>query len=292
MKWLYFICTSLFFISCKSETEQTKFQWEKELPKDFKEISGITKDGDAIWAVTDKPNAIHSFDLSGNQKDQIPLKNISMMDVEAITADDTYLYIGDFGNNDGDRLQRSIIRMAKKDHTATDDTSMQAQTISFTFPGDHEVDKKKENNFDCEAMVSYKDSLYLFTKRRGDMQTELYVLPKTPGQYEARRIAEFNSDGMITDAAVNPAGNELALIGYDKGHTKPFIWIFSNFRGSDFFSGNPQRYFLGTKKKQDWQVEGISYADDQNFYISCEKSKDIPNTLYLLDRSALTPSKK
>ena len=268
-------------------SEQTKFEWEKELPKDLKEISGIVKDGDVIWAITDKSNAVHSFDLYGNEKTRIPLTNITVQDAEAITADNEYLYIGDFGNNEGNRLQRSIIRTAKKDSAAANDTSTQAQTISFTFPGDHEVEKKKENDFDCEAMVIYKDSLYLFTKRRGDMQTELYVLPKTPGQYEARRISAFNSDGMITDAAVNPAGNELALIGYDKGHTKPFIWIFSNFKGSDFFSGNSQRYYLGTKKKQDWQVEGITYADDQNFYISCEKSKDIPCTLYLLDRSAL-----
>jgi hypothetical protein len=124
--------------------------------------------------------------------------------------------------------------------------------------------------------------LYFFTKDREDKETKLYVIPKTPGKYAARYISTFNSEGLITDAAINQAGSELALIGYHKGHTFPFIYLFNNFQGNDFFSGEHKKIELADKK-WDWQLEGITYSKNL-VYFSCEETKEVTATLYGINR--------
>src|SRR4030095_12027516 len=93
---------------------QTHFEFKKELPKELKEISGIVKDGDALWAISDNRNVdVYKLDLSGNIIQQLHISNVALRDVEAITADKDYLYIGDVGDNDGTRDERTIIRVLK-----------------------------------------------------------------------------------------------------------------------------------------------------------------------------------
>jgi hypothetical protein len=270
---------------------QENFQLERPLPKSLKEISGTVKDDDVLWAITDANGSIYKLDLQGQVLQEVKLSGLHLTDVEAIAADRKYLYIGDIGDNDGTRADRIIIRIPKSSITKGT-TTVSGDQIRFTFAGEGTVKKKKSNNYDCEAMVSYGDSLYLFTKERDDMGTSLYVLSKTPGKYEARNIDHFKTKGLVTDAAVNERGNEISLIGYDEGHRRPFVWTFTDFNGSNFFTGKHKRYELTHKKNLDWQVESISYRDASSFFISCEKTKDVPNTLYVIPKSDLLHSDK
>lgn len=134
-------------------------------------------------------------------------------------------------------------------------------------------------------MISYKDSLYIFTKDREDKETRLFVLPKSPGKYTARFINSFNSEGLITDAAINSANNELALIGYHKGHRFPFIILFNDFRGNDFFSGSHKKINLADKP-WDWQLEAITYGNNM-IYFACEGTKQVAATFYGIKREDL-----
>ncbi|MFL5810532.1 MAG: SdiA-regulated domain-containing protein [Flavisolibacter sp.] len=281
----------LILTNCKGQEDQ--FLMKKELPAELKEISGIAKDGNFLWAITDnKKRTIYKLDLSGNLVQQIEVSNAAFEDVEAVTSDRDYVYVGDVGDNNGTRSTRSIMRIPKSSIGNNSQATASGEMISFTFPDEGEVKNKKSNNYDCEAMISFKDSLYVFTKRRDDMKTELYALPKSPGSYTARSISIFKTKGLVTDAAVNKSNNEIALVGYDEGHTKPFIWILSNFKGNDFFSGNHERFDLTNEKQLDWQVEGISYGDGNHLFLSCEKTKDVRNTVYSIDRAKLHLSKK
>jgi hypothetical protein len=221
----------------------------------------------------------------------LKVSGVRLDDVEAVAADRRYLYIGDIGDNDGTRSDRVIIRIPKSSINKGT-TSVTGEEIRFTFPDEGTVKKKKSNNFDCEAMISYGDSLFLFTKQREDMGTELYALAKTPGTHTARIIGQFKTKGLVTDASVNDRGDEISLVGYDEGHRKPFVWTFTGFNGNDFFSGKHRRYELTNKKNLDWQVEGISYRNNDSFFISCEKTKDVPNTLYVIPKSELLNSDK
>lgn len=277
----------------KTDAQENKFELKKELPNKLKEISGITKDGDELWAIVDTKNAdIYKLNLNGNIIQTIHLLNYKLKDVEAVSSDNRFLYVGDVGDNNGTRESRTIIRIAKSSLGDNPVVNVEGELINFTFPDEGHVKKKKGNNYDCEAMVSFGDSLYVFTKRRDDMKTELYVLPKLPGNYPARSITVFKTKGLVTDAAVNEKRNEIALVGYDEGHTRPFIWILSKFSGNNFFSGSFKRFELTNEKKLDWQVESITYKNEDSFYIACEKSTDIKNTLYLLPKTELMKSKK
>jgi hypothetical protein len=287
------VCLLIWILLLKvGNSQESHFELKKELKKELKEISGLVRDGDFLWAIADNKGDVYKLDLSGNVVQQVHLTNVTVSDVEAVAVDANYLYVGDVGDNEGVRAQRTVIRIAKDALGKGRKVNVSGEQIHFTFPDEGNVKKKKTNNYDCEAMFCYKDVLYVFTKRRDDGRTELYTLSSLPGTTKAKNVATFKTKGLITDACINAAGTEVALVGYDEGHTKPFIWILSNFQKNDFFSGVQQRFELTNEKRLDWQVESIAYGDHDSFYIACERTKDVPNTLYRIQRKELLHSTK
>jgi hypothetical protein len=281
------VVLTAFSCSCNGIAQQQTFSLETKLPKPLKEVSGIMAVNNSIWAISDKPSPlVFKLNSKGKLVQEVILKDVAVSDVEAITSDGTHLYIGDIGDNNGDRLERKIIKVQLSSIAQSTTAEVEGQVINFSFAGDEIVDRKKKNNYDCEAMLYFKDSLYLFTKRRADDYAALFVLPNVPGQHQARLISRFKTDGLITDAAINPSGNEVALVGYQDGHKKPFVLLFSNFSGNNFFNGTMKRYqFKGDKK--DWQMEGITYKNDTYLYLSCEQTKEVPATLYGMEKRKL-----
>lgn len=282
-----------FIISCSSSADKkSPLVIKTVLPKEFREISGLTARGGFIWAITDKPKSrVFKLNESGKLLQTINITNTEAVDVEAVTSDDKFLYIGDVGDNIGDRLERKIIRIPINSIPQGVEVQITGEIIDFTFPENEAVEKKKNNNFDCESMLSFKDSIYLFTKDREDHETKLYVIPKTVGRYVARYISSFNSKGLITDAAINKTNTEVALIGYHKGHTYPFIFLLSDFIGNDFFSGESQRIDMADKS-WDWQLEGITYNDKNIVFFACEETKEVPATYYGIGRSDIFKLRK
>jgi len=257
------------------------------LPKELKEISGMVASGNNIWTITDKPRpALYNLDSTGNLIQTIDIKNVKVIDVEAVTADDKFVYMGDLGDNEGNRMQRQIIKVSIDSIGSGKNVAVNGEVITFDFPGDVERDKKKKNNYDCESVLSYHDSLYVFTKERDSMRTKLFALPKTPGTFTARFIDSFNTKGLVTDAAMNQSDNEVALIGYKQAHKYPFIILFKNFAGEDFFSGKPERIELADKP-WDWQLESITYKRDDMVFFACEATKEVDATFYGIQRDKL-----
>jgi hypothetical protein len=255
--------------------------------KKMKQVSGIVKDGNFLWAICDNPKSdIYKLDLSGNVVQQLQLKDIQVTDVEDLTVDANYLYIADVGDNDGNRGERQIIKINKAAIGNEKKVGVDGEIIQFSFPSQGDIQKKKKNENDCEAIISYKDALYLFTKRRNDKQTELFVLSKKIGMQTPKSVAMFNSEGLITGAAINSAGSEVALVGYESDHKQPFIWVLSAFNGNNFFSGQHERYQLSDDGKS-WQVEGITYKDNTSLLFTCEETPDIPAALYLISKDQL-----
>lgn len=284
-----FIC---FYTSCSLVAEKSPLVIRTVLPDNLKEISGISAAGKYIWAITDKPKAsIYKLDSAGKLLQVVNITNADVTDVEAVASDGQFIYLGDLGDNNGDREERKIIKVSAAAIPAGQEVQTAGETIEFTFPDREIIEKKKQNNFDCESLISFRDSLYVFTKDREDKETKLYVIPKTPGKFIAKFISSFNSAGLITDAAINPNNNELALIGYHKGHLYPFIYLFSNYKGDDFFSGDHQKIELAAKP-WDWQLEGITYSDKNLVYFSCEGTKQVPATFYGIKRDDIFKLKK
>jgi hypothetical protein len=241
------------------------------LDRELKETSGLVFWRDALWTHNDSGNdpVIYKVDTSSGEIIQrIRIEGADNVDWEDITQDEGFIYVGDFGNNKGNRKDLKLYRINKDRIPATGDAEVRAEVIHFYF-SDQETfeEQNRTNNYDCESVVSLGDHLYLFSKNWINQYTRLYKLPKEPGSYSAEYQATFKADGLITGAGLNPQGNRLIFIGYKE--FTPFVWLFSDFDGDDFFGGESVRADLPHMK--DAQTEGIAFTDSVRVMISCEK---------------------
>jgi hypothetical protein len=258
-----------------------------QLASDLKEISGLVAVEDGLWAVSDNPKKpVMKLDQQGTIVQELTLQGFQIEDAEALASDGRYIYVGDVGDNKGDREERKIYRVEVASIEKGQSVTARADVITFSFEGQTIAGKKKENEFDCEAMFFHNGSLYLFTKRRTDKDTEVFCLSAAPGKQVAKSLGTFETSGMITGASINAAGTEVALTGYYKGHRYPFLLLLKNFSGDAFFGGTRERIELASDKR-DWQVESITYAGDDVLYFANEDTRDVPAALYRIKRQDL-----
>jgi hypothetical protein len=257
-----------------------------------RETSGLVYTDGKLWTFGDSGNPPDIFSVdttTGNTLQTVNISNYPNTDWEDIAADSDYLYIADLGNNEGNRTDLKILKVAKHDigNGTVVGATAQAIFVSFTDQTSFVVDDN--TNFDCEAIISKGDSLYLFTKDHGDFRTRVYAVSKTPGTYRLSPYTSFNVNGKITGADFNPATGEIALIGYMSSKFNSFLWLLNDFRGSMFFSGNKRRVEIGNSTTS-WQTEGITYTGAVRFFISCETTSAVAASLYTLDKKDISSS--
>jgi hypothetical protein len=243
-----------------------------ELADTIAETSGLIYWRGKYWTHNDSDgaNKIYSLDSqTGAIVQSIEILNAVNFDWEELTHDSTYIYIADLGNNWGNRRDLSIYKIKKNDIPETGDTAVVSEKIIIYY-GDQESYeiKNRANDFDCEAMLSFGDSLYIFTKNWVSLTSRLYAVPKLPGEYVIYPLDEFNTDGLITGAAINPYNKTTVLCGY-KNYI-PFIWVLNDFWKNDFFGGNKRRVTF--KELVGNQTEAVSFVGDDMFVISAEKT--------------------
>jgi len=254
------------------------------LDSSLSESSGLLFFNNVIFTHNDRgwPNEIYTLDtLNGKPVHTLILNNAQSVDYEDLAQSPQHIFIGDFGNNKGGRDTLDIYRINKYALVfETPILHLNTQKISFIYPDKKTDPKNKKHNFDCEAFVFLNDSLFIFTKNRGDERTNLYVIPSVNGHHTAQFVTSFDSKGMVTGADILEDGSKLALIGYTKSDDV-FVWIFENFDGSTFFNGQNTYINLGLFN-QVGQAEGIAFKDANSLFISTEKTKDEPAKLYSL----------
>ena len=238
------------------------------------ETSGVVFTDGFVWTHNDSGNSntIYRIDSVSNTVLQtVVISNATNVDWEDITADADYLYIADCGNNNGNRTNLKIYRVAKSAltlpaTTATADVinySYSDQTIFTSLPNN--------NNYDCESIIYYNDSLHLFSKDWVDKQTRHYVLPAIPGTYTAQFKETLNAGYLITGAAIQ--NNILAFIGYDNtGFAPVYVYMCYDFKDGLFFNGNKRR-FNASNALSYGQTEGIDFRNDGYGYITNERFK-------------------
>jgi len=255
------------------------------LPDQLDECSGMISLGNGLYAgLNDSGNdaELFIFKLS-HQPDTrtVKITGASNHDWEELTADSSYVYISDTGNNSGNRKDLKIYRITKAELIQNDE--VRAEQISFYYPEQKKFEPSNKHNFDCEAMISAGDSLYLFTKNRGNSKTDLYSIPKTPGHYPAKYLDRFDAMGLITGADFRQTSvqNSLALIGYTvegKGY-HPFILYFSDVKNTAYFKGYSERFTFDGKL----QTESISFHDNHSVYITNEEEHGDKGFVYQVD---------
>lgn len=200
------------------------------------------------------------------------INGLSNYDTEEISQDSLYLYFGEIGNNAGSREDLHILRISKE---AILNQIFEIDTIWFSYEDQTDFTPQPQNtDFDCEAFIVGRDSIYLFTKQWVSTQTTIYSLPKTPGHHLARHGYTYNVNGLITGASFLPEYQLAVLCGYDYDRENlltalhPFIILLYDFQEDNFFSGNKRRIDFDYSTRA--QVEAIATQNGLDYYITNE----------------------
>lgn len=240
-----------------------------ELPAQLNETSGLLVLDGHVWTVLDSGNPAAVFEVdpaTGVVLRTVGLQGAGNVDIEEVTADASWVYIGDFGNNAGARTDLRIFRIPRAALEDGVTTQIAVDTIRFSFADQVDFTPAYDaTNFDCEAFVAVDDSLFLFTKRWLDTRTRLYALPAVPGDHVAQVRATFDTDGLVTAASWDGV-DRLVLLGHGVP-VQPFVWSFSSVQGHDFFGGGGIRREVDLP---DHQTEGIAWLTPDEWIISNE----------------------
>lgn len=252
--------------SCRYTFARIKPEQTLKLSDSVVETSGLIAFDDLLWTHNDDHDTtIYGLDPNGKIKRKIKLENVVNTDWEEISQDSSYIYIGDFGNNgSGNRKDLHILRIEKESFLTTTPI---IDTIAFSYSNqtDFSVQKGNSTNFDCEAFIISKDSIYLFTKQWSLNQTGVYTLPKKPGIHIAMLKKTLNVNGLVTGATLTPK-NEIILCGYTKSF-KTFLYLLYDCKDFNFSFANQRRINFSLTYHQ---IEGITTFDGKIFYISNE----------------------
>jgi hypothetical protein len=277
--------------SCQYAGTSTALVTKAALASAVPESSGLQFTGQALWTFNDSGNAPVLFRVdsaSGSVLQQVRITNFPNVDWEDIAADAQYLYVGDFGNNNGNRRDLRVLRVLKSAIGTAASDSVTAEEIAFSYPDQTTYAPGTNNhNFDCEAFFYFNDSLHLFTKNWADHQTKYYTIPAQPGACIAHLKGTFNVNGLITAADINPADSAAGLLGYNSSTGSTFLWLLSDFQGGRFLQGNKRRIELPNALVIG-QAEGLTFIDRYRVFISNERLTTIftvPQRLYALNTS-------
>ena len=272
----------------QSKQGETTFVTKFKLPNSINETSGLIKIDNRLWTLNDSGGRARLYQISernGHIVKTLNIQNARNRDWEDIAYDDNYVYIGDIGNNRGNRRDLKVYKIPRA--SLRTEKSVRAEVISFNF-SDQKAFKSKlyKSNYDCESMVAHHGKLYLFSKNWQNQKTRLYELSTQRGRHIAKYIATFNTQGMVTGADINEELDILLLTTYSS-LLDVHVWAFTNYSGNNFFNGDHKR--LNFKNSLQGQIEGITFKDNHKAYLSSEAFQkyifSFDSTLYELDFS-------
>jgi hypothetical protein len=259
-----------------------------ELSMDLIESSGLISWNGSLWTHNDNSDTrLYALDTTqGNIVEEIVLEGVENINWEDIDQDADYIYVGDFGNNlSGNRQDLRILRIHKQQLLLGEP---QIDSIHFSYSDQDNFDPAGPNQteYDCEAMISWGEHIFLFTKQWISGETSLYSLPKTPGSHEAVKQNSYLVNGLVSGAAAIESKGLVVLCGYDK-LLQPFLLLLYDFKAPDFFSGNIRKIQMNLPFHQ---VEGIAATEELTFYLSNESytlpsQTTFPQKLHRLDLS-------
>jgi len=254
------------------------------------ETSGLENVNGKLYTHNDSGDSNLLYEINPSTGDvirSITINGASNVDWEDLASDNTYLYIGDIGNNLGNRNDLKIYKILKSD--LDKNNMVNAETINFSY-----ADQIKFNYdpyttpYDAEALIAYNGQLYVFTKNWADYTSRVYSISTVPGSYDVVSVEEKTLDVLVTGADVSESENSVALIGYTNPHDKDIsfnsmIVKLDGFTGNNFFSGSIAEHDIENSQSVG-QVEAILFNTPSEFYLSSEGttilSFDYPAKLY------------
>lgn len=247
---------------------------------DLSESSGVTasrRQPGILWTLNDSGNeaVVFATDTVGRDHGAFAVAGAENEDWEAIalgpcgTSD--CLYIADTGDNTESRRTARLYRVPEPSLSSRAPSTQPAEALDLEYPGGPR---------DVEAAFVGKDgTAYLISKGRGK-RVEAYRVP--PGAWSGRKfvvepagplpIEAGTLGALVTDAAVSPSGNLVAV--------RTYFAVF-------FFRLTPRRTLrpLGVgcdTAGLQLQGEGVSWLSDQELVLTSESGFGRPGTLVVL----------
>lgn len=281
MKKTFLLAISIVLLACQQQSN-SDLKTTFSLPKKLKEVSGITyfPETNLIYTLEDSgnKNEIYAINSEGKLNKTIAITNAQNVDWEDITKDKNgNIYIGDFGNNDNERQDLCIYKVAQNELNKED--AVAEYKISFSYPEQTEFPpKKKELFYDVEGFFEYQNYFYLFTKNRSknfDGTAFIYKILNAPGIQKATKIGEFKTCDnynhcVLTSATISPDGKKVVLLSHDK------IVLFKDYPGDLFNKGTQTEIHLNHFS----QKEAIVFKDNTTLLIADEKTNKVGGNVY------------
>lgn len=259
-----------------------------DLANEVAETSGLIFFDDRLITHNDSGGLNALYEVSANNgtvQRIVNIQNAQNIDWEDVCTDDDYIYIGDFGNNNGNRTNLRIYKVLKSDYLNSE--TVDAEIIAFSYADQTDfTSSPNDTNFDAETLISFGDALYIFTKNWVDQRTNIYQVPKTAGTYSVQQTDAFDAEGLVTGGTFNPIANKVILTGYSG--IRAFAIELTGFSGGKFSNGLIDKYNLGIPLTASFQTEGITYKDASSYYISAEKNALGNAALWSLASSTLS----
>ncbi|MEX0719182.1 MAG: hypothetical protein WD059_00855 [Balneolaceae bacterium] len=270
---LFWVCTS-----CAAQTDDSQPVILEEYSRIESaargEISGIVKSRkheNVFWVHGDSGNQPKIFLIykngliaSDDNANGIELDDIDNIDWEDITVDDSgNLIVADIGNNCFCRENLSFLIFPEPD--IDEEMLFEYQRIRIEYP-----EKLKflglagTNSPDAEAVFYADGAIYLLTKEKNGIDTQLYKL-ETRDESTVNTlipVSSFTFDDKVTASDFSEDGQSLAVL------TSSSVWFFTDFTGDNFFTGTSQKFLFRAN-----QVESVAFSGEQSLIIAEEEGQ-------------------
>lgn len=245
-----------------------------KLAPELVESSGLLVFTDSTWlTINDSGNKAIVYEINGSGKivSRTTFENAINFDWEELQFDQKgNIYIGDIGNNKQSRNGLTIYKFHRFEIGKTD---VKTEEIHFYYPEQLSFPPlKSEWNFDAEAFLVQRDSIFIFTKDWSKPFTgisKIYYVPNTPGRYAAELLRTFqtNTVSPYRDAITGICwfGQDILILSY--GAIYHIHDVHQLLHTSNFVQS---KKFIFKRLKQ---FEAIAATPDGKVYITTEKHR-------------------
>ncbi len=223
MKLFYFNSILLLPLALISQDDVSEVG---SLPQQIWETSGLIFHNGKLITHNDSGNTPQLFEMDTTSLQitrTVTIANATNTDWEDIAQDSDYIYIGDIGNNLGDRQDLNILKIAKSDYEESD--TVTAERIDYIYENQNDFTTTQNSDWDAEALFVLGEDLIVLTKQWQSQGTVAYRVPKLPGAFLAERIDSNQINGLVTGADYDSDNNKLHIVGYSTFLTPFFVEI-------------------------------------------------------------------